>query len=347
MAPSASTLDIFSIDKDAVVDAVMATGRTNYAFALEQLTPLIDRLEIQRRIQNPSFYGRLKRDILRGCLMPPITLAFINPSKAILKTTASFESYVKSNVTDGFILDGIQRLSTLTRAYEEHPDELPMKQSLFVNILVCKSMDNLLYRMITLNNGQKPMTTRHQIEILTSNLFNFESDGVELKTEKDGVKRKSGIFKQADFVLGYMAFLSSSTNVDSQKLIAEKLDDLLASKILQHDPTDDTVQFSTVIDLLGSLTSRPMLDRWFRVNNNLIGFCAGIREGYDVIRKMPPAKFEEILTCFEEAFRSFDVSKIKLGRARRSAAHYLIRNISKLKAASVAELTDKLINAIE
>ncbi|CAJ0813219.1 hypothetical protein [Ralstonia flaminis] len=340
-------IKIFSIDHDKVVDAIMATGRANYRYAIENFVPLINRLEIQRKVQNPRFYERLKRDILRECLMPPITLAFIDPDHINVNTAAKFGAFVTKNIENGFILDGIQRLSTLQRAHNEHEDKFPIEQPIFVNILLCKSMDNLLYRMITLNNGQRPMTTRHQIEILTANLFNFSDGDIDLTTEKSGLRRKPGIFSHSDFVLGYMAFLSNSTNVDSQKLIQEKLDDLLASKILEHDPTENSVQFSEVVDLIKILTEDENLDKWFRINNNLIGFCAGIRKSYTPIRRMNTKKVRDAISSFEEAFRSFDVSKIKLGRARRNAVEYFILNAKKMFGASATEITDKLVDVLE
>ena len=51
-------------------------------------------------------------------------------------------------------------------------------------------MDRLLYRMITLNNGQKPMTARHQIEILASNIFDFDSLPILSVTEKESKNKK-------------------------------------------------------------------------------------------------------------------------------------------------------------
>src|SRR5690606_30534564 len=111
-------------------------------------------------------------------------------------------------------------------------------------------VDNLLYRMITLNNGQRPMTARHQVEILTSNAFQCDSAGLVLATEKDGKRGRRGLFKRSDFELAYMAFLSNSIAIDSQKLIQEKLDELLANKILERDPSEDGVEFGDVVRLV-------------------------------------------------------------------------------------------------
>lgn len=63
-----------------------------------------------------------------------------------------------------------KELNTLSRI---DADKLDMSRILYCNILISDSMDRLLYRMITLNNGQKPMSARHQIEILAGNIFDF------------------------------------------------------------------------------------------------------------------------------------------------------------------------------
>ncbi len=343
------TTSIYSIDHDRVVDATVALGRVNYSYAISKLLPLVNRLDQQRRIQNPRFYERLQRDILRGCLMPPITLAFVKKQAVDLSTKRKILDFVDANIDEGFILDGIQRLSTLKRAYDSTQDKkkFPLKQALFLNIIVCKSVDNLLYRMITLNNGQKPMTARHQIEILAANAFEFEKSGLELATEKSATRRKPGIFNRSDFELGYMAFLSSSVNVDSQKLIQEKLDELLAAKILERDPTDAGIEFVDVLELIAQLIKKPRVDRWFKLSNNLIGFCASIRAGYVQVKKVDGKAFETFLDQFELAFASFDVSKLKLGRARRNAVAYAIKHFGDVKKADSQEITDRLIQVLE
>lgn len=52
-------------------------------------------------------------------------------------------------------------------------------------------MDRLLYRMITLNNGQKPMSARHQIEILASNMFDFDKLPILAVSEKNKSNKKN------------------------------------------------------------------------------------------------------------------------------------------------------------
>lgn len=341
-------MEIFSVDRDQVVNAVVALGRVNYDFALAELYPLVDRLDIQRNVQNPRFYERLERDILRGCLMPPITLAFVlEEGEEFTNDPAQFTAYVNAHLNEGFVLDGIQRLNTLHRARENNAVQFPSGQSLFLNVILCRSVDNLLYRMITLNNGQRPMTARHQVEILATNAFQFDLGDLVLVTEKDNVRGRRGLFKRADFELAYMAFLSNSIAVDSQKLIQEKLDELLANKILERDPTHESVEFTDVMALIGHLCASNRNEAWFKVNNNLVGFASSIRYSYDALLAKTPAEFERFIDVFEEAFRAFDVSKIKLGRARRQAVSYVIGKFADVQGDDVPDLTERLTAVID
>lgn len=341
-------MEIFSLEKDDVVRAVVSLGKVSYAYALESLLPLVDRLAIQRSIQNPKFYERLQRDILRGCVMPPITLAFVSNDLDGIKSVASIQKFVDENIEEGFILDGIQRLSALKRAFESvERAEFPSDRTLYVNVIICPSVDNLLYRMITLNNGQRPMSARHQVEILSRNAFSFSDGDLLLANEKSRIQRRPGVFKRADFELAYMAFLSASVNVDSQKLIQEKLDELLASKILERDPSGGDFEFSNAIQLISGFCVLSDNDKWFKVANNLVGFCAGLRDGYRAVIQTSPQQFSDFTQKFEEAFKAFNVSKIRLGKARRSCVAALIRNFDETRDSDVSRLTEILVDILE
>jgi hypothetical protein len=340
-------IEIFATDHDAVVDAAVGQGRTTYRYALEHLYPLIDRLGIQRKVQDSKFYDRLKRDILNECVMPPITIAFIESEDINFNDidNAKFQEYTNNNIAQGFILDGIQRLNTLKRASDEDQDDFPYDKSLYFSVLICKSIDNLLYRMITLNNGQRPMTTRHQVEILTSNLFDFSDTDIQIATEKSNGRRR-GSFKQADFVLAYLAFLSNSTTIDNQKLIEEKLDELLAFKILETDITEPDIEFSEVLTLIERFLDDGELRKWFKNVNNLIGFCSAIRKSYADVNQCSNEQFSEIIEEFEKAFSSFSISKIRLGQARRNAVNYFMSNFERLQGFNNLEMMEKIATVV-
>jgi len=191
------------------------------------------------------------------------------------------------------------------------------------------------------------MTARHQVEILASNAFAFEDSGVTLSTEKEKRRGRPGIFKRADFELAYMAFLSGSIAIDSQKLIQEKLDELLANKILENSPQGGSLEFYQVVELISKFVSSPKLDKWFKINNNLIGFAAGIRGGYSAIHEMESDEFQVLVDSLEDAFRKFDVSKIKLGRARRLAVNYVISKVETLDYSDPDDIAERLTSIID
>jgi hypothetical protein len=335
-------MNIYTINFDNVIKSSFVTASTDYDFAINNLVPLIDRLNIQRNIQDSKFYSRLETDLVKGCIMPALTLAFIDSDALKIDNDEELRKYILNNIKDGFILDGIQRLNTLQRTFIKHK-ELDLKRILFVNILICSSTDNLLYRMITLNNGQKPMSARHQIEILTSNIFEFEDNRTPILTERDSKRVKVKVlFNKADFIKGYLAFLANSTNIENQKIIEEKLDALIADKILESNITEDDLEFSLIVDEIQRLSVSDRNLKWFKNANNLIGFCVGIRNSFNIIKDISVQEFERSIEGFEKAFSSFNISKIKVSRQRRTNANHFISRYNELNGASENELVDVL-----
>lgn len=337
-------LKVHSVEFDKVVKSAFISAQADYKFALNELVPLVGKLDIQREVQNPKFYDRLARDIVSGCIMPPLTLAIVLEEGEFPQDTAAAAAFLKENIKSFFVLDGMQRLSTVERAYKRTPDEFPMDRPILLNALICHSMDLLLYRMITLNNGQKPMTARHQIEIIASNIYDFEGAGVSLQTEKrvGGQKRKRGVFKKADMVKAYLAFLSESVNVDNDKIIQEKMDDLLASKIMNSGLTSSESNFDDVLSQIERLYDLPAVREWIMAQNNLIGFCAGARASVSALKNIDSDSIESSIAEFEKAFSGINVSKIKLGNARRRAVKYFIENIKRLSKRDSDEILDEI-----
>jgi hypothetical protein len=227
------------------------------------------------------------------------------------------------------VLDGIQRLNTLKRA-SESDGNLDLARPLFLNIIICYSMDNLLYRMITLNNGQKPMTARHQIEILANNVYDFETLSIKVRTEKERKRATKGAFKKADIVKAYIAFLSNSTNIDNRKIIEQKMDELVADRILDSNITEDDVEFEEVIALVDRLGENAKSLTWFQVNNNLIGFAVGIKTSFSIVSETSNEDFAKATENFEKAFAGFDISKFNVGQQRRKLTSYFIAHYNDL-----------------
>lgn len=319
-------ININTIHKDNVINSFFLTGVTNYETALNNLYPLIDRLDIQRNIQNTTFYKRLELDILNGCIMPPITIAFVEPDD-VERNCKEWEVFITNNIEKGFILDGIQRLNTLNRIKDDI--NLEVKRPLFLNVLICTSKDNLLYRMVTLNNGQKPMSVRHQIEILATNIYDFENLPLKIISEKEARNKSyKDSLKTADVISGYLAFLSNSIGLESKKIIQSKMDELIAKTIIESNITEDKIEFSYVLQEVHRLTENNESNlKWFKGVNNLIGFSVGIKKSFSALRQISPEDFSFIIENFESAFSSVNISKIKVSTERKKLSRDLVENI--------------------
>lgn len=335
-------MQFHTVSPDNVISGYVVTATATYAEALELFFPLIGRLEMQRDPLQTRFYTRLEDDIIRGCVMPPITIALIHRMDVV--TASSIEgaaNYISMHIKEGFVLDGIQRLTTLERASRKpgFDPNLPIH----VSFVLTDSRDRLLYRMITLNNGQRPMSARHQIEVLADSFFDFANFNINLIPEKGaGRVRASDSFKKGDFVKGYIAYLSNSVNIDNQKIIEEKMDELIASRIIDSDIPTTTVEFSDVVDLINRLSENPTLGTWLRVQNNYIGFCVGIKSSLGTIQSATLDEVEVAIKTFELAFSSIDVSKVNLGKLRRELVSKFISHYDELHQLEEYALLDRI-----
>lgn len=335
------SMQVFSIDNDDVIKSCYATCKTTYAYALGNVVPLMQKLSIQRKVQSPKFYDRLADDIVNGCIMPPLTLAFVesNIEQFSGKPSSFFEKYINANIKSGFVLDGIQRLNTLKRISDNK--KFKPDSSIFFNVLICPSNDKLLYRMITLNNGQKPMTARHQVEILLGNIYQFKGEEIEILSEKEATGGKArGSFKKASFINAYLAFLSDATNIDNKKIIEDKLDELLATRIIERGTSDTTVEFINVIGLVSKFSQVPETKKWFQNENHLIGFSVAMRQAsvFNMVSQMSPEIFAEKIEFFDDAFSNADVSQFRVSNYRRKLAHQYFINLNKIDKDSMGEV---------
>ena len=315
-------------------------GKATYQFALDNLYPLINRFDAQRKLQDKKFYKRLQKDIVEGCIMPPITIAFIDKNGVDFSNKKEFQEFVNENIHQGYVLDGMQRLNTLKSASEE--DNFDEKRVVFLNIIIANSQDKLLYRMITLNNGQKPMTPRHQIEILTAEMFDFAAlTNISVQTEKERADKViRGAFNLGDISRGYLAFLTGNVNNENNKIIDEKMDEILVSRVLDARDTSGNLKFEDIMNLIDILSFDSSCRNWFKVNNNLIGFCVGIKSSYDYFVNLDARGFEEAILLFDEAFDAINASKVNLGKYRRQLSCEFIKKYSELSHLDVSDLVE-------
>lgn len=334
-------IKLYDVQYDEVIKSFYLTTGVDYEYAIKKLVPLINKLDFQRNPLRASFYKRLEEDIQAGCIMPNITIAIKTEGNMPSREEITKE-YIDSSLKNAFVLDGIQRLSTLNRI---DPDKLNMNRTLYCNILISDSMDRLLYRMITLNNGQKPMSARHQIEILAGNIFDFDSLPILSVTEKSkNTKKKKDeeSMNKESLIKGYLAYISNSVNIDNQKIIEEKMNELIADKILNSNISSKQGEFQDVINYISEMLEDEYLNNWFKVVNNFIGFTAAMNVVFSQIRVLEKDELKENIMLFEEVFAAIDVSKIKLGMARRRMVKYYFENLSKFSEYGYSELLDAI-----
>ena len=332
-------MKIYEIDKDKVINAIVVSASITYREAVDKLVPLINKTEFQRKLQDRKFYEKLERDIVDGCIMPSITIAFVKKDLTLDSKRETIKEFFEKNFKNSFVLDGIQRLNTLSRVKDSKKIDLDKK--LYLNVIFSDSVDKLLYRMITLNNGQKPMTPRHQVEVMMANVFDFDKLGITVQTEKErAVKIKMKSFNKSDLVQAYLAYMANSPMVDNKKIIQDKMDELIVSKIVSAEPIDDNSSFEKVINALAKFQKSPEALKWLKQANNLIGFAVGMKTSSDSILNLSVEEFEDAINKFDQAFSDFNPSKIKMGKLRRELSNEYFKNFAKLKDLDSLELLE-------
>jgi hypothetical protein len=337
-------IEILDISYDKVIKSNFFVAKTTYKQAIEKIVPLINRFEQQRYTLPKAYYEKLRRDIKTGCIMPPLTLSIIDKNNLSKLSRDESTNYINSNISDAFVLDGIQRLNVLKNIYDGEITFLDLERPLYFNMLICDSMDKLLYRMITLNNGQRPMSARHQIEILANNIYSFNDFSINIQTEKDRkIKRILGSFNKDEIIKGYIAFVSGSINIDNQKIIESKMDELISDKIIESNVTERNFEYSDVIDIISKfINDNEEIRTWFKNENNLIGFSVGIIKSYQYLAKSNTNLFSDFIKRYDNAFSSLELSKIKLGYSKRKAVQFVIENYVKLEKYTEFQLLDEI-----
>lgn len=332
-------MKIYDIDNDLVIDAKVAIGSITYSEAITKLVPLISKTEFQRKLQDKKFYEKLERDIEKGCIMPPITIAFVDEALKTSSDKKEIADYFEKNFGNSFVLDGIQRLNTLSRLKESI--NLDFEKKLYLNIIFSDSVDKLLYRMITLNNGQKPMTPRHQVEVMMANVYDFKKLGIEVQTEKERAKKtKLNSFNQSDLIQAYLAYMANSPMVDNKKIIQDKMDELIVNKIVSSEPLQNDNSFEEVLTAIAKFQESTINLKWLKQANNLVGFSVGMKTSSKAILQESIDSIEHSIKTFEEAFTDFNPSKIKLGKLRRELSCDFFKNYDKLKQYDALELLE-------
>lgn len=182
----------------------------------------------RRRVgSSKTVYSLLKQDLMRECVIPPIVLALTSASSEFDSNNLdSFSGYLTNNKAHLVILDGLQRtytildlLTDLLKSGDLEGLNRVKSNKVRVEFYVGLNRIGILYRMLTLNTGQTPMSLRQQIEILYLDYIDSSVEGVELIRETDDrPATQINQYNFKDVVEGFNAYL------DRDELPIEKSD---------------------------------------------------------------------------------------------------------------------------
>jgi hypothetical protein len=123
-------------------------------------------------------------------------------------------------------LDGLQRTFILADI-RNSKHKFKSDQNLLVEFWLEDDPRNLIYRIIVLNAGQKPMSMRHQLEILFATFkrqLESEIPDLELLVERESTRRKrAGRYAFDKVVVAYHAFLIKGTEVAKENVVAQSI----------------------------------------------------------------------------------------------------------------------------
>lgn len=134
--------------------------------------------ELQRpRVRSSkSIYANLKEDLRAGCIIPPIVLSLYSDKDVSQLDDAGLKAFIEGNKNHIFILDGLQRTYTIQDLLNESQNPHDSETIIRVEIYLGLNREGVLYRMLTLNTGQTPMSLRHQIEIIYLDLLDNQNE---------------------------------------------------------------------------------------------------------------------------------------------------------------------------
>jgi hypothetical protein len=317
-----SEYKIIGFSKDHRTDTYVMYVQMGIKYYLSFVGEKFDEFGIQRKRETHKGYARLKNDIKDGALLPPITLA-LNPD-----FVGTYEPFLKAepeNVNDlnaifdtkssVYILDGLQR----THIMKDLQDEgfgFESNQKLLLEFWFERDLGNLIYRLIVLNSGQKPMSMRHQVELLFLTMqdkLRADIPGLIMYNEREKKSRdNANMFPFDRVVTGYQSYLNQSPEVDKGKLISERLDAGVLTDVdmvILEGYTDYTAYLTKylAIDLLAyktyeKFTSFSGAKNWLADENVVNAFFAAI--GLLVDEPELKERVEKALVKLEELLAS-------------------------------------------
>lgn len=362
---------------------------TTFGEYLQYAKDLIKNNDFQRKRVKTSqtVYSLLKEDLLNGCVIPPLVLAIMSDDNTLKNMESDeLQDYIKTHREKVLILDGLQRTHTLIAA---EMDALEQKKEDFydyklrLEVYVNINKFGVLYRMLTLNTGQTPMSLRHQLEMLYSDMLDTEVNGVKLIREVEGTAnadKKEFIFKNT--IDGFNSYMNrNALPMDRQEMLENiKMLEKMSKENISGDIFKVFLEsYIKVFVILcekskNCFVDQDRLDEYeiksspfakkvskaFSTSQALTGFGAamgimkdkGIIEDFDSLEKIVKDIEDNYIDdkegeWFMEFLKRMDMIKVKakkIGNAQRMYLQYFYRELFNEESDSYADLLQAVEN---
>ncbi len=375
---------------DHRINSINLYVETTFGEYLSFADQIIKNNELQRkRVKtSKSVYSLLKDDLKKGCVMPPLVLAVTQTDVIDADEIDEDEllEYIKENTEDVLILDGLQRTYTLLDARSEMEKEGRKKMkkfleySLRLEIYVEINRFGVLYRMLTLNTGQTPMSLRHQLEMLYSDMLDTEIEGVTLIPDNEGkADPDEGQFVFKNAVEGFNSYMGrNELPIDRQDLLENiKMMENMSEENVTDDLSKEFLEgYIKVFNTLRKITDEYVLtkedaqeyeisespfgrkvSKIFSTSQALTGYGAAVGKMKDngvitdikditgMLRRLTQQNdgYEWFLDMLIKFDRIKESSK-KIGNAQRMFFHYFFRELFNKDSDSYLDLEEAVEN---
>lgn len=360
--------EVVGIDYDNRINNFMVSARADYDWYLQKTQGSEENLAIQRDvIKGSKPYKNLRADLKMGCILPTIVLAVHEIDAAVVEKYDRADGFIRASRADldslqeaigqalpGHvnIVDGLQRTNALRQTLLDLAEEdVPafLQRSLRLEIWLNIPFFPLAYRMLLLNAGQRPMSMKHQIDILSGGLAKDLEDleGIEIIKMKDHKRRvRPGQFHLSTLAQAFQAWMQRSPNVDRTNLVVETMvvDEALESLGIDLTDQDGNQRdgFRQFVDWLLRLDRAlgEEQNRFFANDTVVLGFAAAIGFAHknEILQDRLPGAMEQLIAAaergegdplgvqtFDEIRRSIDTRRSNVGEATRGLVFKAVR----------------------
>ena len=121
------------------------------------------------------------------------------------------------------------------------------------------------------------------------------------------------------------------------------MDEILVSRIINEGIDSGDTNFEATLRLIDRLCESDTIFTWFKVSNNLIGFTSAVKDSHETLNAISVDAFENSIKNFDAALKIIKVSKVNLGKIRRTLAQEFIKKIDRFTDFELVDLEEYFI----